>query len=159
MANPDVTALQQQIAAARTRFLVAKRSLDALVGPVAAEHLIGHADEFGIEDALRVVREDPDGFELTAPLSSAVFAALHVPLDVAYVANSDMDTLVFKREALLKSADPTRPQVFNVMGREVEFDPVRLTLRDLAGGSAEPVSLHRKPDSDNDHNHDDDRQM
>lgn len=140
--DQDTAKLEADIAAARAAYQDADGHLQRLTGavwidgPSAAEWLINVAEEQGAERAVQHMLGNVEGLGPLSPRATDSQVAdmsdtLEDALERLLVAQDRLDVATSKREAALRSSDPSRRVVVNFGGREFVIDTRRGELRSV----------------------------
>lgn len=138
-ASPELAAAERDLAAARKSFITARRALEATLSQYgaregAADHLIHHADEYGVDHTLAVLNKLPATFGFGQPLTAVAMAAIRTPLLSAYEATHRVDLAMAKVEKLARKSDPTRAKAVLIGDKPYVFNAENDTLRNRDSG-------------------------
>lgn len=150
----NIDVFERQLQTQRQDFKQAQQELRGMMKTAQAVELIGFANTWGVDEAKRMLKEDPDLFALP-PLGTTDIDRVLGPLAKAHDSCEKMDEIVSEREAILKREDPSRPLVMIEQGREFAIDVGSGTLKYLDNGEEVTVKFGltdtKVPDRDDDH--------
>lgn len=131
---------------AQASFLIAYKALETTLThhgarDKTAEHLLHHADGYGVDHTMAVLAKSPDMFEMRGPLSTTALSSVSKDLEAAYEASHRLDLALAAREEIAQKADPSHQKAVNILGREYTIDPASDTLIDRVSGRSSKASL------------------
>jgi hypothetical protein len=140
----DVAKVQQDIDNERLKFLGLRQKLMTTLAafkapPETPDHLISFAEEFGPDQAVKKLGEDPKFFRVDIPVAvrREISPLVLTLVDTSY----SLDALVRHREEILCKADPRRERRYISYGREFTLDMGAKKIRYDDDGSSEPMNL------------------
>lgn len=151
---PDVSELNAQLEKARLAFRLSQARLKAELGVTvpgdgAEDILLSHANEFGIEETLKRVRDDTGYFEMGAAPSPSSLNAIKPELEKALGLLKRMEAIVSMRENIFQKVDPGHNRAYTWLGREFIVLPDDRAIKYLDTGKVEnfgmvPVAQKKK---------------
>ncbi|HEX2842170.1 hypothetical protein [Hyphomicrobium sp.] len=138
-ASPELAAAERELATARKQFNTARRALEATLSQHgaregAADRLIHHADEYGVDHTLAVLSKTPEVLDIKDVLPAASVAALRTPLQAAYEAMHRVDLAMAKVENFARKGDPSRAKAVLIADKSYVFNAKQDTLRNIDSG-------------------------
>lgn len=145
-ASTPLDKAQQEFAEAQASFHIAYKALETTLAThgardKAAEHLLHHADCYGVDHTMALLATSPDMFDLRGPFSSNALSAVSKDLQVAYDASHRMDLALASRETLAMKDNPSHHKAIQIAGRECIIDAAADKLIDRESGRASKANL------------------
>lgn len=138
-ASSELATAERELATARRSFNTARRALETSLSQhgareEAADRLVQHADEYGIDHTLQVLAENPTMFDFEERIPEKVWPALRVQLEAAYEGTHAVDLAMAKVENLARKGNPARAKAIFIADKLYVFDPKADTLLDRDSG-------------------------
>ena len=138
-ASPNLATAEREFATARSSFNTARRALETNLSQHgaregAADRLIHHADEYGIDHTLQVLAKNPTAFDFEESIPQREWPALRTLLETAYEATHAVDLAMAKIENLARKGNPARAKAVFIADKPYVFDPKADTLLDRDSG-------------------------
>ena len=136
----DALTVGRKLDEKRAAYLQVREKLHGLLpnasGPHdIADHLLSHADEFGVEKTIADVDANPARFDMTtAP------AGLKPVLERAHELSLECDVLAARFEKLAHGGLPVVTRTMVHLGRMLELDPEKGEMRYLDNGERYPIA-------------------
>lgn len=165
-ASPDLATAEKELKAARSAFNTARKTLDATLSRYGAregavDHVIHHADAYGVDHTVNVIAKTPNILDLQAAIPQTALSPIRTQLKHAYEAMHRADLAMADRENLARTRNPSHGKAILIADREVLFDANANTLRDRNSGDVVKADAKRvnteqggpngKRDKDRDH--------
>lgn len=153
-ASPELAAAERELATARRSFNTARRALDTTLSRLgardgAADRLIYHADEYGVDHTLAVLAKTPDVFDFKEGVPEKEWPFIRTQLEAAYEAMHHADLAMANSENLARKGNPTRAKAILIGDRSYVFDPKKDLLSDRDSGetiTAAGTHVHTEED-------------
>ncbi len=147
IASPEFAAAERELATALTIFNSARGALDTSLTQLgaregAADRLIHHADEYGIDHTVIVLAKTPNTFEFTTTVPSTALPAIQTQLEAAYDAMHRVDLAMANRENLVRKGKPTHAKAILIGDKPYIFDFKADTLRNRDSGETVKADAH-----------------
>ena len=138
-ASLELATAERELAVARRSFNTARSALDTTLSGLgaregAADRLIHHADEYGVDHTLGVLAKTPATFDFTEAVPDKELPAVRAQLEAAYDAMHTVDLAMAKVENLARKANPAHRKAILIADQPYVFDAKADTLRDRDSG-------------------------
>ncbi len=138
-ASLELTTAERELTVARRSFNTARRALETSLSQHgaregAADRLIHHADEYGIDHTLQVLAKNPATFDFKESFPEKEWPALRAQLETAYEATHAVDLAMATVENLVRKDNSTRAKAILIADTPYVFDPKADTLQERDSG-------------------------
>lgn len=152
----DIKAIERDLAGAVMAFNVSRVNLNAALKGLdlreaSEDRLIGFAEEFGVDHAMKTLKESPKLLDVDRVPTAAELAKVRPQLSAAHDAQARADRYLAEKESLLRETDPNRPKAILIAGREMLIDIDRGIARDAETGREEKISVAHVRTKDHTH--------